>query len=461
MPRPGTFKARTRPSVNVFMWFTKEKTFRAARIAGRTNFPDDIFLEVPETTARIPATEISAKRSAPNFRRGSSAGRFFSEGVPMLTTIRLRILAGTLALTALLAPSGFAQTAADSGWRPLFNGVNFNGLYVYAVGTGVINIATDSSVVRLSGQTYDNAFFRVDTGMIRVQGSGTVNGYIGTIRQYSHYRARVQYKWPTNTSSTANAGMLVHIDSAQVRSAGYNNSNNRPRSIEVNMKRDQNHPMSIWAASNLGPSMVAYVQDSSIAIPLWAPTGGIRWVINPANKRTLASSLTNPELPLGQWNTGVYELRGADSGAFTLNGQTRLRIYDFRASTTSTGHNAAAKYGRGNIVLQTEGARIHYRNFEVQELDSITGIPIYATTAIKAALWRGAGRSDLWAGFAVAGGSGWVTVPEHAAGFELYDLSGRKVWSQRLDRGAERGLETRISLPAHLGTGVLRVRYLD
>jgi hypothetical protein len=418
------------------------------------------FHSVPETTAPIPATGISAQRFDPNFRHGSSARRFFIEGVTMLTTIRPGLFAGTL--VALLASSGFAQTAADSGWRPLFNGVNFNGLYVYAVGTGVINIAPDSSVVRLSGQTYDNAFFRVDTGMIRVQGSGTVNGYIGTIRQYSHYRARVQYKWPTGTSSTANAGMLVHIDSAQVRGAGYNNSNNRPRSIEVNMKRDQNHPMSIWAASNLGPSMVAYVQDSSISIPLWAPTGGTRWVINPANKRTLASSLTNPELPLGQWNTGVYELRGADSGAFTLNGQTRLRIYDFRASTTSTGHNAAAKYSRGNIVLQTEGARIHYRNFEVQELDSITGLPLFATTSIKAAMRRAAGRSDLYAGMASfigAAGRNGIDVPAGVSGFELYDLSGRKVWTHRLDRTPAQAL--RVTLPSNLASGVLRVRFLD
>jgi hypothetical protein len=144
--------------------------------------------------------------------------------------------------------------------------------------------------------------------------------------------------------------MLVHIDSAQVRAAGFNNSNNRPRSIEVNMKRDMNHPMSIWAAQNLGPSLIAYVQDSSIAIPLWAPTGGIPWIANPSNKRTIASSLTNPELPLGQWNTGEYLLRGADSGVFTLNGQTRMRIYDFRASTTSTGHAAAAKQSCEHVM---------------------------------------------------------------------------------------------------------------
>lgn len=364
-----------------------------------------------------------------------------------------RIFAGALALAAALATGAAAQTSADSGWRPLFNGTNFNGLYVYAVGTGVVNIPADSAVVRIGSQTNTNAMFRVDSGYIRVNGSP--NGYIGSVRQYSHYRARVQYRWPTGTSSTANAGMLVHIDSAQVRGAGFNNSNNRPRSIEVNMKRDQNHPMSIWAASALGPSMVAYVQDTTISIPLWVPTGGTRWVVNPSNKRTVASSLTNSELPLGQWNTGIYELRGADSGTFTLNGQMRMKIYDFRAATVSTSHNTAARYGRGNIVLQSEGAQIWYRNFEVQELDSVTGAPIHATTAIRAAL---AGKGARPAQFlAVTGGSlARVRIPAEYAGFSLHNLAGQTVWKYR---DAQAGAERTVDLPGDLEKGALRVRF--
>src|SRR5215216_6119731 len=122
-----------------------------------------------------------------------------------MNVTRVRTLLALAALSIAVS-AVHAQTAADSGWRPAFNGTNFNGLYVYAVGTGVVNIAADSAVVKIGSQTNANAMFRVDSGRIRVQ--GTPNGYIGTIRQYSHYRARVQYMWPTNTSATANAGML-------------------------------------------------------------------------------------------------------------------------------------------------------------------------------------------------------------------------------------------------------------
>ena len=87
-----------------------------------------------------------------------------------------KILLPTLLLAAasFLAPSPRAQTSADSGWRPLFNGTNFNGLYVYAVGTGVVNIPADSAVVRIGSQTTSNAMFRVDSGRIREIGRAHV-----------------------------------------------------------------------------------------------------------------------------------------------------------------------------------------------------------------------------------------------------------------------------------------------
>jgi hypothetical protein len=343
---------------------------------------------------------------------------------------------------ALGAVPARAQTAADSGWRPAFNGVNFNGLYVYAVGTGVVDIAADSAIVKIGSQTQATAMFRVDSGRIRV--NGAPNGYIGTVRQYSHYRARVQYMWPANTSATANAGMLVHIDSAQVRAPGFNNSNNRPRSIEVNMKRDLNHPMSLWAAQNLGPTITSYVQDSSISIPLYVPSGGIPWIANPSNKRTIASSLANPELPLGQWNQGEYLLRGADSGVFTLNGQVRTRGYDFRNSATSAGAATAPKYSRGNVVLQSEGATIYYRNFEIQELDSLTGLPLHATTAVLQRMARGSHRSNAW--ITHSGGLTPIRFPVGSSRVELYNLRGKRVAlirseeARHVPSGTEKGL---------------------
>ena len=69
----------------------------------------------------------------------------------MIRAYKLLALAGALSIAAT---SAAAQTAADSGWRPLFNGTNFDGLYVYAVNNGgVINLATGADSVRIGSNT--------------------------------------------------------------------------------------------------------------------------------------------------------------------------------------------------------------------------------------------------------------------------------------------------------------------
>jgi hypothetical protein len=363
-----------------------------------------------------------------------------------------RLLLRLLIATATLPGSPVAQTAADSGWRPVFNGTNFNGLYAYAVGTGVVNIAADSSVVRIGSQSLNNAMFRVDSGRIRV--SGSPNGYIGSIRQYSHYRVRVRYLWPANTSASANAGLLVHIDSAQVRSSGFSNTNNRPRSIEVNMRRDNNYPWSLWSAQNLGP----YITTRVTSIPgnnlegQYNPAG-TPWTNDPWTTmgRVLSGSLqANPELPLGQWNQGEALLRGADSGVFTLNGQVRTRGYAFETRETAGNPTPRVRADRGNVVLQSEGAVIYYKDFEVQELDSVTGAPLHATTALKARL-ASSGPKAAGMRLAHTGGRAWLDLPAGASETALYDLRGNKVWTYR-------GKATRIALPAHLASGVFQMR---
>jgi hypothetical protein len=363
---------------------------------------------------------------------------------------KLLALAGALFIAA---PAAQAQTAADSGWRPLFNGTNFDGLYVYAVNNGgVINLAAGADSVRIGS----NTMFKVDSGRIRV--SGSPNGYIGTIRQYSHYRVRVQYMWPAGTSSSANGGLLINLDSAQVRSSGFGTSANRPRSIEVNCRRDNGYPWSLWSASSHGP----YISTTVTSVPATNAQGqynvaGVAWTNDPwssgDNNRVITGSLqTNPEYPLGQWNQGQAWMRGADSGTFILNGQIRTRGWNFQNRVNSSSAEPRVPYSRGNIGLQSEGAVLYYRNFEIMELDSITGLPLNASTSVRSAMLRGyAVRSG--ARVAYTGAPMRVTVPEGFSGFHVFDLQGRLAWTYR-------GSESEILLPAELPQGALTIRFL-
>ena len=87
---------------------------------------------------------------------------------------------GLLAMATLTGAQPF--TKADSGWVALFNGTNFDGLYSRMYNHEVTDIP--------------NKTFSVVDGTIKVtQGSGWEEGPIGMDKQYTHYRARVEYKF--------------------------------------------------------------------------------------------------------------------------------------------------------------------------------------------------------------------------------------------------------------------------
>src|SRR5688572_27613287 len=120
---------------------------------------------------------------------------------------------GLAFLLSVAASAALAQTftKADSGWVPLFDGKTFDGLYSRMYTKEVTDIP--------------NKTFSIDSGMIKVtQGSGWEQGHIGTDKKFSHYRARVEYKFE---GTSGNAGFTYHTDESVPRM-----SNNWPRSIE-------------------------------------------------------------------------------------------------------------------------------------------------------------------------------------------------------------------------------------
>jgi hypothetical protein len=270
--------------------------------------------------------------------------------------------AAVLALSACACLVQGQATKADSGWVPLFNGTDFRGLYTYFAGPGYTPTSVDTQHV-----------FTVKDGMVRVVPPAR-NGYLGTIRQYSWYRVRVDYMWPAGTPLTTNAGLLIHLDSAAVFSRKIV-ADNRPRSIEVNMRRQEASPWTLWSASGLGPYFTTTVQPGTTNS---YQAGGTLWTNDPwgGDLRTLYSSLPNPELPVGQWNHGEAHVFG-DSGVFILNGQVRTRAWNFQLRANAGSANPRVGCCSGNIGLQSEGAEIWYRNFEIMELDSATGKPLH------------------------------------------------------------------------------------
>ncbi len=376
--------------------------------------------------------------------------------------MRKTFLAFCGALIGAAAAQPTSATKADSGWVSLFNGTDLTGLYDYVSGTGMVDVNTQTN-------------FTVQSGMIHVNGSP--GGYLGTIRQYSHYHVRVDYQWPVGTVANANSGLLIHLDSAAIFSKAFT-TGGRPRSIEVNCRRDTNFPWSLWSADKLGP----YITTTVTAIPAAGVPGqynpaGVAWTDDPwgsGNTRVLTGDFqANPELPVGQWNRGEAYLYG-DSGTFVLNGQIRTRGHNFQTRLNAANASPRIACTKGNIGLQSEGFPILFRNFEIMELDSISNVPVHARrgcTDRRAANYDPRGMVDdgSCTPTALAGktgtqevgvrflsntlGNAWIAFPPGSTAMQLLNLSGRPVGVYPRSAAGSR-------LPAGLPRGVFAVRFL-
>lgn len=266
--------------------------------------------------------------------------------------IALFLMASALLHPGLLRAQPTSATHADSGWVSVFDGKSFgDSFYVY-----------QSKYVPISSQSS----FRIENGMIR---GGGPYALLVTKREYGYYRLRLEYRFGESVGGSANAGLMILVDNA---SAPTSTAKLRPRSIEVNCRRDSNYPWTLWASQDLGPWMQTTVKIGTSNY-LSRPEGGVDYTVSPTGNRTLSTDYPNPELPAGQWNLGEAEVLG-DSGVFRLNGRLRTSSWKW---TDRTG-GKTIRTARGGIGVQTEGSDISYRGWEIQELDSATLLPLRA-----------------------------------------------------------------------------------
>lgn len=264
-----------------------------------------------------------------------------------------------LTLTACLLLTGIAnaQTKADSGWVPLWNGENWDGLMVYPKGQDLIP--------DMSQQNH----FHMEDGYIRADGDG--NAHLFTIREYSYYHVRITYKFVED----GNAGLIV---GAQLNHFGQDffdgKNHNRPGSIEVNMKRNKPYePWSLWCASKLGPYITAFVDPNQKNTYMAEEDGGVEQTFDGFGQsptRTLRARAPHNENPVGEWNYGEAIMMGDSLGIFILNGYVRTQAHNFelRADMSDGSEDNRIPMTKGAIGLQYEGAVMHYKDFEIRSL---------------------------------------------------------------------------------------------
>ncbi|MEO7766691.1 MAG: DUF1080 domain-containing protein, partial [Ferruginibacter sp.] len=170
--------------------------------------------------------------------------------------------------------------------------------------------------------------FQFEDSLIHV--SGQDFAYIITEKKYGNFRLTVEFKWgekkyPPRENAKRDAGILYHADL-------YNGDKIWPRSLEYQVQE--------------GDCGDFWMTDSTTIIH--------HDTLTTRKNAFNVIKIKDAEKPNGQWNEAVVIVRDGNI-THLLNGEV-----------VNTGKLGNTK--EGNIVLQSEGAEIYYRNVKVEEL---------------------------------------------------------------------------------------------
>jgi hypothetical protein len=161
--------------------------------------------------------------------------------------------------------------------------------------------------------------FTVKEGVIVV--SGTPAGYIVTEKEYGDYVLTLEWKWP---GKPGNSGVFVHVTG---------DDKIWPKGVEAQLQNGR--AGDFWLVGEFKLKVPADRQDKN-------------------TPRHYFRLKDNVEKPAGEWNK--YEI--------TCKGDTVKLVVNGELVNEAT----MAEATRGKILLQSEGAEIHFRNIELKPI---------------------------------------------------------------------------------------------
>jgi hypothetical protein len=277
-------------------------------------------------------------------------------------------------LVFLLFAAG-GLTAAETDWRPLFNGRDLAGWETFMTKPDaawkVPGLKRDAAGKYLEPVGKNNDPLHVFTverenagGVIHVSGQGF--GVMTTTESFGNFHLRVQVKWGEKkwsykVNAPRDCGLLYFVHGEP----GFDHET-WPRSIEFQI---QEHDM--------GDLYALGTQITVNARPETGPTGRPLYRYDPKGAQTLfvqklpignrCMRAEDAELPKGEWNTLDLVCFNGDS-IHVVNGKVVMRLHHAERLDGAKPEPLLA----GRISLQTEGAEVYYRNVEIQP---IAGIP--------------------------------------------------------------------------------------
>ena len=253
-----------------------------------------------------------------------------------------RVLLVFVAMTVLI----YGCQSTSEGFSPLFNGKNFEGLYLKLrsgddeMAKKVFSIEDES--IHVFNQEFPPEY-KLDTG------ENDTHGLFYTKKSYSKYILKFDYKWGKNIANNFgkwqyDAGVYYHVTNDRVWPLGIEYQ------IRYDHRYDKNHTGDLIRPNGVEYNWFANEQENEFLSPL---KGGKR--INPAGWLHLASDTRNFNALNDEWNHCEIIVMGSEYAIHKLNGEVVNLAIDLNP-------------GAGIIGFQSETAEIFYRNIEIMEL---------------------------------------------------------------------------------------------
>jgi hypothetical protein len=212
----------------------------------------------------------------------------------------------TVMLLIALAPSPAAEK--EDEWIKLFNGKDLSGWTVF------LDPKKDADPSKV---------FKVQDGILICEGIPA--GYLITDKEYENYILKVQWRWGEKVHGGGrNSGIFVHV-------VGPNKI--WPKAVEAQLMAD--HAGDFWLVDMFKLKVDAKRQD-------------------PKSDRHYYRMKDHVEKPVGEWNQYEITCKG-DSIRLVINGEL-------------VNEGTEAELTKGKILLQSEGAEIHFKDVLLKPL---------------------------------------------------------------------------------------------
>jgi len=215
------------------------------------------------------------------------------------------VLVAVIAGLAALGAAGLCHAEDKGAAVKLFNGKDFTGWKKYLDPKA----AADPEKI-----------WTVKDGIIICDGS--VNGYIVTDKDYEDYILKLKWRWGEKVARGRNSGVFVHtVGPDKIW----------PKAVEAQLMAD--HAGDFWLVDEFKLEVPKAQQD-------------------PRTPRHYFRTKDKVEKPIGEWNEYVIHCPKDGTVKLYINGQL-----------VNEGKNA--ELTKGKILLQSEGAEIHFKDIEL------------------------------------------------------------------------------------------------